>query len=343
MVSALAGFWLFGLAAVANAQQSASPEQPAPQAAVPAVVHPHINLATSYQADPSWPAKPANIAWEAVPSVAIDNGGNVWMFTRTKPPVQVYDAAGKFLRSWGENDIQVAHGLRFDPEGNVWLTDVGSHLVMQFTPEGKLLKTLGTRGAAGEDASHFNKPTDVVVAPSGDVFVADGYGNNRIVHFDRNGKFVKAWGKLGVGPGEFSLPHAIVRDSKGRLYVADRNNVRIQVFDENGTFLDQWKNILVPWGLFVDGNDEIWACGSSPMPWVGDQKFLGCPPKDQVVMRFNTSGKLLSLWTIPKGEDGKEQPGEVNWLHGLAVDSQGNLFLGDIKGKRLMKFTKQTN
>jgi hypothetical protein len=253
----------------------------------------------------------------------------------------MYDASGKFVRGWGESIIQKAHGFRLDHDGNVWVTDIGLHVVMQFTPEGRLLKTLGTPGVLGEDETHFSAPTDMAISPAGDVFVADGYGNSRIVHFDRNGTFVKAWGKLGVTPGEFSIPHAIVRDSKGRLYVADRNNVRIQVFDESGKLLDEWRNLLVPWGLHIAKNDDIWACGSSPMPWIGDQPCVGAPPKDQLVMRFAPSGKLLALWTIPLGEDGKEKPGEVNWIHEIAVDSHGDIYAGDINGKRLQKFIRQ--
>ncbi len=316
--------------------------QPAPQA-VPAypTPHPRINLAIWYQVDPAWPQRPAGLAWGAASAIAIDSHDHVYLFTRAKPPVQVYDAAGRLLRAWDHPLIRLAHGLRLDCKGHVWVTDVANHVVIEFTPEGKLLRTLGTPGVPGEDRTHFNRPTDVAISPSGDVFVTDGYGNNRVVHFDRHGKFVKAWGRMGIGPGEFSVPHAIVRDSKGRLYVADRNNVRIQVFDENGAYLDEWRSLLVPWGLWITKNDEIWACGSSPMPWVGRQAYLSCPPKDQVVMQFNTAGKLLSLWTLPKGEDGKEKPGDVNWLHAIALDSRGNLFLGDIIGKRMQKFVRQ--
>jgi DNA-binding beta-propeller fold protein YncE len=303
--------------------------------------YPRVNLATWYRVDPAWPERPKDMPWGAMSGVAIDKAGRIWMLTRANPPVQVYDAAGKFVRSWGTEAIKTGHGFRLDGDDNVWVTDVVKHVVMQFTPEGKLLKTLGTLGVLGEDRTHLNMPTDMVVTPTGEVFVADGYGNNRIVHFDRDGRFVKAWGKLGTGPGEFSIPHSIVRDSKGRLYVADRNNVRIQVFDENGKFLDQWPNLLVPWGLCMGHNDEIWVCGSSPMPWIGDQAYLSCPPKDQLVMRFSPSGKLLALWTIPKGTDGQEKPGEVNWLHDMAVDAHGNLFLGDINGKRIQKFVRQ--
>jgi len=193
----------------------------------------------------------------------------------------------------------------------------------------------------GEDATHLNRPTDVAITPAGDVFVADGYGNNRVVHFDREGRFVKAWGKMGTGPGEFSLPHSIVVDSRGRLYVADRNNARIQVFDPQGKFLTEWRNIMVPWGLAITAKDEIWACGCSPMTWRKDDRYLSCPPKDQLIVRFDTSGRVLQLWALPLGTEGKEQPGEVNWLHGVALDSQGNLYVGDIIGKRAQKLLRR--
>jgi DNA-binding beta-propeller fold protein YncE len=299
--------------------------------------YPRVNLANWYRVDPAWPHRPQDAAWGAMPGVAIDKANRIWIFTRAKPPVQVYDANGNYIRGWGDDVIESAHGLRLDNDDNVWVTDDRGHVVMQFTPEGKLLKTLGTPGVPGEDDKHLNRPTDMAISPRGDVFVTDGYGNNRVVHFDRNGRFVKSWGRLGVKPGEFSVPHAIVRDSKGRLYVADRNNVRIQVFDENGTFLDEWRSLLVPWGLCVTKNDEIWACGSSPMPWIGDQDRLGGPPKDQLVMKFNSAGKLLTLWTFPLGT----KQGELSWCHSIAVDADENLYIGDIKGEHVQRFVRQ--
>jgi DNA-binding beta-propeller fold protein YncE len=303
--------------------------------------YPRVNLSTWYQVDPSWPQRPASCAWEAVPGIAVDGEDRVWVYTRAVPPVQVYDADGRFVRSWGEGTVKTAHHIKFDREGNVWLADIGHHVVMQFTPEGKLLKTLGTRGVAGDDEAHLDRPTDMAITPEGDVFVSDGYGNNRVVHFDWEGKFVKAWGKLGTGPGEFSLPHAIAMDARGRLYVADRNNARVQVFDQSGKFLDEWRDRLVPWGLWITKTDEIWVCGSSPMPWREGDTVLGCPPKDQVFMKFSPDGRLLQLWTVPKGVDGHEQPGDCNWVHAMALDSHGNLYAGDIIGKRAQKFVRQ--
>jgi hypothetical protein len=293
-----------------------------------------------YEVEPQWPQRPPAFVWGQMPGVAVSDRDEVYAFTRAKPPIQVYDRQGKLLRAWGEREIGNAHYVRLDHQGNVWVADIGHHVVMQFTPQGKLLKTLGTRGQPGEDATHLNKPTDMAVAPDGQVFVSDGYGNNRVVHFGADGRFIKAWGKAGAAPGQFDLPHSIVRDSRGRLYVADRSNARVQVFDASGKFLDQWRDLLIPWGLTITKNDEIWACGSSCMRNDPNGGMLSCPPKDQVLMRFAPSGKLLQFWTLPKGADGKEQPGEVNWLHAVAIDSHGDLYVGDIQGKRAQKLVR---
>src|SRR5262249_21321935 len=254
-----------------------------------------------------------------------------------------YDSNGKFVRAWGQDTIKtkVAHHIKIDHEGNVWIADIEDHVVQKYTPEGKLLLTIGTPGQMGRDKTHLNQPTDMAITPAGDVFVSDGYGNARVVHFDKQGKFVNEWGELGSKPGQFSIPHAICVDSKGKLYVADRNNVRIQVFDQSGSLLGVWNNIIVPWGFHVNKNDEIWVCGSSRMHWRDSDGALGCPPKDQVFMKFNTAGKLLQLWTVPKGADGLEKPGELNWVHCIAEDSKGNLYAGDIQGKKEQKFTIQ--
>jgi DNA-binding beta-propeller fold protein YncE len=244
--------------------------------------------------------------------------------------------------SWGGGDaIGMAHHIEIDPKGNVWLADVGLHVVMQFTPEGKLLQTLGTRGEAGLDDDHFNMPTDMAITPKGDVFIADGYGNSRVVHYDARGRFVKAWGRRGDGPGEFNEPHAIAIDSTERIYVADRSNGRVQVFDQSGKFLDQWPNVVVPWGLWITPNDEIWVCGSTPAAHRNPTGELGIPPRDQVFMRFDPSGRLLQMWAVPSGTNAHDKPGELNWVHGIALDSKGNIYAGDIMGQRAQKFIRQ--
>jgi len=291
-----------------------------------------------YVVDPAWPRKPAEYKWADMTGIAVDRQDRVWIYTRSQPVVQIYAEDGTFLKAWTDVEHKSAHYMKFDPEGNVWLADNGLHTVRKFSPEGKLLMTLGTPGQPGEDESHFKQPTDMTVTPAGNIFVTDGYGNSRVVHFDKTGKFVKAWGKKGKGPGEFDLPHGIVADSKGRLYVADRSNVRVQVFDQEGKFLEKWENILVPWCLWITPKDEIWTCGSTPPPPGAGTAMTGIPPHDQVIVKFDTSGKVLFRWAPAKGADGQEKPGETNWVHTVAPDSRGNLYAGDIRGKRAQKF-----
>lgn len=332
------------VAQIASSLAAAEPPQTAESAKAP--VYPRISLAPQYEVVRDWPQRPANIEGAAVSAIALDQSGNVWLYTRRNPTVQVYGPDGKYLKGWTEeNPKTVPHGLKFDRDGNVWLVDVGLHVARKFSPEGRLLQVLGTLGEPGEDATHFFMPTDIAFGPNGDIFVSDGYGNNRVARFDASGKFIKAWGSLGVAPGRFSIPHAIAVDSKGRVYVADRNNVRIQIFNADGQLLDSWSNVVVPWGICISSKDEIWVCGSTPMPWRVDPKYpkapLGCPPHDQVIVAFNREGRVLQLTALPKGEDGLEKPGEVNWFHTLAVDDRGNIYAGDIIGKRAQKFARQ--
>src|SRR5262245_47905084 len=209
----------------------------------------------SYRAVAGWPTLPDAVKLGPVSAVATDAADNVYVFHRTKTPIFVFNKDGKFLRSWGDGLVKTAHGLRVDRDGNIWTTDIGSHLVMKFDPQGKVLLTLGKKDEAGDTPDKFNKPTDVAVSASGDFYVADGYGNSRVVKFSKEGKYLKEWGKKGTGEGEFNLPHAISLVSKGRVYVGDRENNRIQLFDADGKFIAQWKESGAPFGLFL-ANDE---------------------------------------------------------------------------------------
>jgi sugar lactone lactonase YvrE len=273
-----------------------------------------------------------------VPGIAVDREDRIWCLERCPVPVQVYTVQGELVKSWGQDQFKSPHSLRFDGQANVWITDHAAHVVKKFTPEGQLLLTLGTPGKPGEDETHFNGPTDTAITPAGDVFVSDGYGNRRVVHFDAQGKFVKAWGRYGSGSGQFCLPHQIVVDSHGVLYVADRNAGRIHLFDQQGKPLGQWNHLIMPWGLCITAADEIWACGSSPQAWYRDGSYP--PPKDAIFMRFSTDGRVRQLWTVPVAQEGEAKPGECNWLHAVAVDSQGNLYAGDIMGKRVQKLVR---
>jgi hypothetical protein len=303
------------------------------------VAYPRTNLATGYDVVHSWPDRPKGLEWGAMAGISIGLADEVWTFNRGAVPVQVYTRDGKFVRSWGQGQFREPHQVRIDQTGNVWLADSGLHVVRKFTPEGQLLLTLGVAGEPGEDSTHLNRPTDMAVSNGGDIFVSDGYGNNRIVHFDASGRFVATWGGLGTGPGQFSLPHSIALDSQGRLFVADRNNARVQVFDQAGHFLGEWRDLLVPWHIVITERDEIYVCGSSPMRWPRlpiPGLLVGIPPKDQLIMVFTPDGRVTRLWTFPPGK----RPGELEWVHALAVDRQGNLYAGDIQGRRAQKFLK---
>ncbi len=301
--------------------------------------YPRVNLSVGYKVDPTWPAKPKTATWGPMVGVTVDAKDNIYLYTRGTPPVQVYRPDGKYVRGWGGDVLKSAHFIHIDPKGNIWAPDLDTHTIRKFSPDGKLLMTLGTEGESGCDEKHFWLPTDVAVSPAGDIFVSDGYGNSRVVHFDADGKFVKAWGKLGVAPGEFSIAHAIELDHRGRLYVCDRNNARVQVFDQTGKFLSAWRDLMVPWGIHITPKDEIWVCGSSPMRWPKKGGFGG-PPKDQLVMRFDPTGRVHQMWTFPMCPEDKVEPGALHTVHGIAVDSKGNLYLGDVNGKRAQKFVR---
>ncbi|WP_339908810.1 peptidyl-alpha-hydroxyglycine alpha-amidating lyase family protein [Symmachiella dynata] len=320
------------------------------QAAAQNPTHAVTPTITEYDVDPAWPQRPETISGAGwVSGLAVDDKDQVWFFRKGPDPVQVYSASGEFVRSWGKDRFLNPHQLRIGPDGNIWVADFGLHVVQKFTPEGELLQTLGVRGEKGDDELHFNMPTDMVITPKGDIFVTDGYGNRRIVHFDKDGKFVKAWGSYGTEPGKFVLPHAIQLDSKGLLYVADRNSARIQIFTQEGELVDQWSNLIMPWGISINKKDEVWVCGSSPHWWVRDGKAPEY--KDQLFMRFNTDGRVQQVWSIPLGDIGENKdkpdvsrlkPGEAVGVHCIAQDSQGNLYVGDIYGERAQKFVPVT-
>ena len=213
-----------------------------------------------YQVVENWATFPDGVtAWSAATGVDIDpRNGNIYVFHRNESmPIMAFDKNGKFLRAWGQGMFKTTHFLRTDREGNVWVTDRGDHQVFKFSPEGKLLLTLGKKGVIGDNESRdaFNGVADLVIARNGDIFIADGESTNtRVVKYSKDGKFVSWWGGLGKAPGQFDEPHSIAIDSDGRLYVGDRRNKRVQVFDQGGKFLKEWTHLGTPWGVFVKGD-----------------------------------------------------------------------------------------
>lgn len=201
-----------------------------------------------------------------VSAVATNQAGTeVYVFQRgpEADPLIVFDNKGRYLRSWGRGLFGTPHGLRLDKDDNVFVTDSRNHQVMKFDKNGKLLMTLGIRGKAGTDDKTFNRPTDIAFAHvgnnySGDFYISDGYGNSRVVKFSAEGKYLLSWGKPGSGPGEFHVPHSIAVDSKGRVYVSDRENNRIQIFTADGEFLRQWTDLGCTQGIFITPDDKMW-------------------------------------------------------------------------------------
>jgi DNA-binding beta-propeller fold protein YncE len=269
-----------------------------------------------YQVVAGWPQLPPKLKLGPVSAVATDSKDRVYVAHRGPKPILVFDRDGKFLRTWGDDFIKTPHGLRVDSDRNVWVTDIGNHLVMKFDSEGKLLLSLGKKGDAGDKADQFNEPTDIAIAPTGEFYIADGYGNSRVMKFSREGKLLKQWGEEGSGQGEFDLPHSICLDAKGRVYVGDRENERVQIFDADGKFIAEWKESGAPYGLFLAGDRLFVADG-----------VLGC------VRVLGPDGKTLGRW----GEKGTAA-GQFNMPHMLCVDSYGDVYVTEVTNKRIQKF-----
>jgi DNA-binding beta-propeller fold protein YncE len=318
------------LIAMATGQRTRSPAEFVPY------TFPKVNLGACYR-PVAWPLATPEIAWGAVTGVAVDSDDHVWVCTTGTPPVLVFDDAGLPIASWGDEYLSGAHQLRLDQQGFVWVVDSQQHTVQKFSRRGERQLLIGTPHMPGCDETHFNEPTDVAIATDGSVFIADGYRNGRIVHYDSQGRFLKSWGTQGIATGELSLPHSIVIDSQDRLYVAERCNGRIQVFDREGTSLALWQNLVIPWGLSIDAQDQLWVCGSSPAAWHQQDVALGTPPQDQLLIKFDTTGRALQQWRVPKGDDGAEQFGELNSVHCIAEAQDGSLYCGDCKANRVIR------
>jgi len=297
------------------------------------------NLPNPYRPVANWAQLPSGMKWGGVISIEPDARGNVWVFHRGDTPIVHFDRSGKYLSGFGAGTFVQPHGMTVDRDGNVWVTDAQNkdnkgQQVFKFSPEGKLLMTLGKAGVVGEGPDTFSGPSDVVIAPNGDIFVADGHvamSNGRIVKFSKDGKFIKAWGKLGSGPGEFNVPHSIAMDSRGRIFVADRSNNRLQIFDQNGAFLDQWKQFGRPSGVYIDRNDTIYVADS--------QSNASQNPGFTRGIRIGSAkdGKVAAFIpdTTPDADKNNNAGPE-----GIAGDTSGNVYVGDVSKMALEKFAR---
>lgn len=273
--------------------------------------------ATGYRPAGDWLQLPAGFRFNLATAVATDRDDNLHVAHRGTPPIVVFDRAGRFLRSWGDGDIRVAHGLRLDDDGNVWVTDLETHQVIKYDSTGNALLRLGSRNRAGDSPDQFNMPADVAVSANGDIYVADGYGNARVIVFTRTGKYLRQWGRKGTGPGEFNCVHAIVLDDRGHVYVGDRDNDRVQVFDADGKFLAQWRACGTPCSLFLDEG----------------QRMLIADGRGNQVRIHDLHGTLLSRF----GADG-EADRTLLEPHGICVDSRGAIYVAEGAAKGPQKF-----
>lgn len=268
--------------------------------------------------EPDWPRLPAGWTLEETPGVAVDRRGNVFVFHRGPRPIIEFDPTGEVVRAWGDGSYVRPHAVRFDHQGRLWLVDDGGHVVVRLDAAGRVRFVLGRKNTPAEDAGGFNRPTDVAFGPQGDIYVADGYGNSRVVRFDAEGRFITAWGRRGKEPGEFNLPHAIVVDGRGRVLVGDRDNFRVQIFTAEGKFLTQWTHVGSPWGLALAGHGELFLCDGYA----------------NRVLRLNLDGEVLGEYAAPG-----RLPGRLDFAHHLAVGPDGSLYVAEIKNWRVQKFT----
>jgi DNA-binding beta-propeller fold protein YncE len=310
-----AGFVVLLLTVPALAQRPSDPALMLPQQA------PDLDMSPVLDPLPV----PAGMTMGAPAAVAFDARGHLFVLSRGAQAFWEYDEKGAFVRTFGDRFTR-AHGLRIDRDGNLWATDVGAHTVMKFTRDGQLLLTIGTKGQGGDwneaTAAHLlNQPNDMAIAANGDIFVAQGHtpgpnGNARVLKFDKTGKFLTQWGGHGKGPGQFEVAHSIAVDAQGSLWVADRENQRIQVFDTGGKFLREMKYAGLPCAFEI-ARDYVWMVNGFAAQ----------------VLKLDLRGNVLAA----TGKQGKGA-GEFGEAHFIAVSPQGELYVADSVNANLQKY-----
>jgi hypothetical protein len=295
---------------------------------------------SGYEADDNWAKLPAGWSFVEATAVGVDSKDRVYVFNRGEHPLIVLDRDGKVLASWGEGLFVRPHGITITPDDSLVLTDDSGHAVYRYSPDGTLLMTLGVPGKPSDtgatsidfrtikrSAGPFYYPTNVALAENGDLYISDGYGNARVHHFTSGGKLLHSWGEPGRGPGQFHVPHGIAVDRDGIVYVADRENSRIQLFSPDGKYLREWTNLARPAQLFIQG-DRFYVAelGYRAGMWPGTQ-----PPTPDAtggrVSILDRSGKVLSGWG---GGDNPCACGDFFAPHDIAVDSHGDIYVAEV-------------
>jgi DNA-binding beta-propeller fold protein YncE len=334
--------WILALVAAATLGSAQAQTSDAP---------PRNDLPQLYRTTRDWGELPPGMKWAAVTAVEPAPDGTVYVIhrcfanscaARSEPPILKFSSNGKLLKSFGVGMFIWPHGADLDSGGNLWVTDARGenakgHQVIKFGPDGTELMRLGKAGASGSGPDLFDQPNAVVVTPAGDIFVTDSHRNgknNRVVRFNREGKFVKEWGRKGSGPGELSEPHTIAMDSRGRLFVGDRENNRIQIFDQDGRLLEQWHQFGRPSGIYITKDDMIYVADSESGPDTGAHELMGI--KKGIRIGSARDGKVTAFI-----EDFESTAPDHSGAEGLGVDAQGNVYGAVVRRQMLERHVKK--
>lgn len=333
-----------------------------------AAVQPVNDAPNPYQTVEGWAKMPEGRTWGSTSAVDVDpDGKSIWVAERcganscagsNLPVVLKFDESGALVKSFGAGMFIFPHGIHVDTDDNVWVTDARAanakeleafpdakgkgHTVVKFSPDGNVLLTLGTPGVAGDPPDALNEPCDVITAPNGDIFVADGHsGQNanatpatvaRIVKYSKDGKFIRAWGKWGSGPGEFRTPHGLAFDSRGRLFVADRGNVRLQIFDQDGKLLDEWKQFSRLSGIYIDKDDVLYGADS--------ESNSRSNPGWKRGLRIGSAKDGTVSFFIPDPVVDADKAA-TSGAEGIAADARGNVYGAEVGPRMLRKYVKK--
>jgi len=281
-----------------------------------------------YEISADWAKLPQGWTFHEVVDVAVDSKDRVYVFNRGEHPLMIFDREGNFITSWGEGRFRRPHGITIAADGMLYCADDHAHVIYKFTPEGKLLMTLGTPGKSApfQGGDPFHLPTKVALHPNtGDIFISDGYGNSRVHKYSPDGRHLLSWGAAGSDPGEFNLPHSVCTDQDGYVYVADRENHRIQIFDANGKLEAIWHDLHRPCGLHISSNAERLAyIGELAPQYEFNKNYPNLGPRVSI---HNLNGERLArLGDVHWGEDLHQFVAP----HGIATDSRGDLYVGEV-------------
>ena len=289
---------------------------------------------------PGWEQLPASFTHLDVVGIGVDSRDRVYVLTRAQPRVIVYNREGTYHDSWGDGFFtERTHGLTVGPGDEVYVVDEGAQVIYRFTSDGKLEQTIGTVGVASDTGydgksldsirggGPFNRPTNVAIAPNGDLYVSDGYGNARVHRFSRAGNLIQSWGEPGTGPGQFNLPHGIAVSTDGQVLVADRENDRIQVFSVAGAYLAEWTDIQRPTNLYLAPDGLVYV--SELWRPVGHKSYTrGVTAQDRPgrVSVLDRDGRVVARWGGPD----RVAAGNFVAPHDICVDSRGDVYVGEV-------------